>query len=150
MDGEKRFRVYNKCKYDIGVTLMSGQQPNIRSGSFIMISVNDILYIEGNAKRKPFSAKMLVAVTDDNKEISLEALGGYVDEYSTPHLSDEEIIAELKKSAKSIETWLDKIDSPEELHAIFDVSKNLDLPASKLKILQKKMPNKDLLDNEEE
>ena len=89
-------------------------------------------------------------MTDDNKEISLEALGGYPDEYTTPHLSDQEIVAELRKSAKSIEAWLKDIDSPEELHAIFDVSKTMDLTASKLKVLQAKMPNKDLLDKEDE
>lgn len=150
MDGEKKYRVYNKCKYDIGVTLMTGQQPNIRAGSFIMLSVNDILFIEGNAKRKPFSAKMLVAVDQEtNKETELEDLGGYVDEYTTPHFSDEEIMAELRKSAKSIEAWLGSIDSPEELHAVFVVSKTMDLPQSKLKILSKFMPTKDFLEEEE-
>jgi len=150
MDGDKKFRVYNRCKYDIGVTLMSGQQPNIKAGSFIMLSVNDILFIEGNAQRKPFSAKMLVAVDDNNKDVDLEDLGGYKDEYTTPHLNDEEIIAELKKPIKAVEAWLKKIDSPEELHAIFVVAKSMDLPASKLKILQAKMPQKDMLEEDEE
>ena len=150
MDGDKKFRVYNRCKYDIGVNLLSGQQANIAAGNFIILTINDILYIEGLSKRKVFSAKMLVPVDENNNDVALENLGGYPDAYATPHLSDEEIVDKLNKSVKTISTWLDSIEQPEELHAIFKVAKELDLPASKLKILQAKMPNKDLLEAEEE
>lgn len=150
MDGEKRFRVYNRCKYDIGVTLTSGQQPNIKAGSFLPLTVNDILYIESLcSKRKFFSANMLVAVSDDGKDLSLEDLGGYSDEDSLPHMNDEEIISALKKPLKSFESWLNKIDDPEELHAVYVVAKGMDLPASKLKTLKAKAPNKDWLGEDE-
>jgi len=144
-----KYRVYNRCKYDIGVNLLSGQQANIAAGNFIMLSVNDILYIEGLSKRKVFSAKMLVPVDENNNDVALEDIGGYPDAYATPHLSDEEIIDKLGKSAKAIGAWLDTIEEPEELHAIYKVAKELDLPASKLKILQAKMPNKDMLEEDE-
>ena len=147
MDGDKKFRVFNRCKYDIGVNLMSGQQPNIKAGSFIMLSVNDILYIESTSKRKIFSAKMLVAVDENNNDVSLDELGGYPDEYTTPHLNDEEIVDRLSKSAKSISAWLQEVEEPEELHAIFEVAKTMDLPASKLKVIQAKMPTKDVLED---
>ena len=150
MDGDKKFRVFNRCKYDIGVNLMSGQQPNIKAGSFIMLSINDILYIESTSKRKIFSAKMLVAVDENGKDVELEELGGYPDPYSTPQLNDEEIVDKLGKSAKVIAAWLKDIDEPEELHAIFEVAKTLDLPASKLKVIQAKMPSKDVLEDIDE
>lgn len=150
MDGDKKFRVFNRCKYDIGVNLMSGQQPNIKAGSFIMLSVNDILYIESTSKRKIFSAKMLVAVDDNGKDIELEELGGYPDPYSPPHLNDEEIVDRLNKSAKAIAAWLNDIEEPEELHAVFEVAKTMDLPASKLKVIQAKMPSKDVLEDNDE
>lgn len=149
MDGDKKLRVYNRCKYDIGVNLMSGQQANIIAGSFIKISVDDILYIESTSKRKVFSAKMLVAVDENDKDVSLDELGGFNDAYATPHLSDEEIIEKLNKSAKSISAWLQEIEEPEELHAIFEVAKSLDLQASKLKVIQQKMPTKDVLESDE-
>lgn len=150
MDGEKRFRVYNRCKYDIGVTLTSGQQPNIKAGSFLPLTVNDILYIESICqKRKFFSSKMLVPVSDDGKDLSLEDLGGYADEDSLPHMSDEEIISMLKKAPKVVETWLDGIDDPEEMHAIYMVAQSMDLPKSKLAILKAKAPNKDWLGENE-
>lgn len=149
MDGEKRFRVYNRCKYDIGITLTSGQQPSIKAGSFLPLTVNDILYIESICqKRKFFSSKMLVPVSDDGKDITLEDLGGYTDDYSMPHLNDDEIVSALKKAPKAMEAWLDSIDDPEEMHAIYMVAKKLDLPKSKLTILKAKAPNKDWLDED--
>lgn len=146
MDGNKIFRVENRCNYDIGVTLTSGQRPNIRKGSFLPLSVNDILYIESIAKRRrPFSSGELVAVSDDGKEMTLEELGGYKDTYTMKHFSEEEITANLKKSAKQIETWLAAIEDPVELHAIREVGEKMDLPSSKLRVLQEKLPDIDLL-----
>lgn len=146
MDGNKVFRVENHCIYDIGVMLTSGQKPVIRHGSFLPLSVNDILYIESIAKnRRPFSSGELVVVTDDNKELTLAQLGGYEDPYTEKHFNKTEITASLKKSAKQIEAWLKNIEDPVELHAICEVAREMDLPASKMRILQDKVPNQDLL-----
>lgn len=149
MDGMKMFRVYNKCSFDIGITLTSGQQPIIRKGSFLPMSVNDILYLESIASgdRKPFSSRMLVAVSDDGKDLTLEDLGGYTDTYSERHFDKEEISANLKKPAKQLEKWLEGITDPVEIHGILEVAQDLDLPNSKMKILHDKAPNADLFDN---
>ena len=146
MDGMKMFRVYNRCNYDIGVTLSSGQQPVIRHDSFLPMTVNDILYFESISRKKPFSSKRLVAVSDDGKELTLEALGGYTDTYAEMHYDTEAISANLKKSAKQIEKWLEDINDPIEIHGIIKVAKELDLPQSKMKILRDKAPNTDLFD----
>ena len=146
MDGSKVFRVYNRCGYDIGVTLTSGVQPIIRAGSFLPMSVNDILYLEtiARGKKKPFSSKELVVVSDDGKDLTLEDLGGYTDTYSEKHFSKEEISANLKKSAKQIEAWLEKIEDVIELNSILDVAKSLDLPTSKMKVIMAKLPEADV------
>jgi len=146
MDGMKMFRVYNRCGYDIGVTLTSGIQPVIRAGSFLPMTVNDILYLESIArgKKKPFSSKELVAVSDDGKDLTLEELGGYTDTYSEKHFSKEEISANLKKSAKQIEAWLEKIEDVIELNSILDVAKSMDLPTSKMKVIMGKLPEADV------
>jgi len=149
MDGTKRFRVFNRCGYDIGITLMNGQQPVIRSGSFLTISVDDILYLESIArgKKKPFSSRELVAVTDDGKDLTLEDLGGYTDTYSEKHFGEEEISANLKKSAKQIESWLADIEDPIELHAILDKAKEMDLSTSKMKLILAKLPEANVFDD---
>lgn len=149
MDGMKVFRVYNRCGYDIGITLTSGQQPIIRAGSFLPMSVNDILYLESIARgrKKPFSSKELVPVSDDGKDLTLEDLGGYTDTYSEKHFSEEEISANLKKSAKQIEAWLDGIEDLIELHTIRDVAEAMDLPNSKMKLVKAKLPEGNVFDD---
>ena len=146
MNGEQRFRVWNKCKHDIGVTLVNGQQLNIKAGSFQVLTVNDILFIESICNStKFFSAKMLVPMDDTGKDIALDALGVYADESSPVHMDDQEISAMLKKSAKQIESWLNNIDDMAELHAIFEVAKEMDLTSAKLRVLNTKMPYQDWL-----
>lgn len=148
--GETRVRVVNKCNCDIGITLASGQQAAVRQGSFLKIPVDDILFIESTAREvKPFSSKWLVPMTDDGRELTLEELGGYTDPNAQKHLDLSEITSFLKKPAKAVETWLSNIDDPIELHAIAEAAETMDLPASKLKILQAKIPNIDFLSKNE-
>lgn len=155
MEGNALLRVYNDCKHDIGVNLMSGISVNIPAGKFVAMTVNDVLYVEGICnKRKLFSSHMLRATTNDAKqtELRLEDLGGYTDSYSEEeqrHFSDVEIEANLKKPFKAFEAWVKKIENPAEIDAVIAVAKKVDLPASKLKVLQARVPNKDLLDDEE-
>lgn len=147
MNAEQRFRVYNKCKHDIGVNTINGLSLNIKAGSFQLLTVNDILYIESICRtNKFFSARMLVIVDDTGKEINLEDIGLAKDESVQEHLSDDEIFAMLKKSNKQIEAWINNIEDPAELHSIFMVAKNADISSSKLKILHDKMPDKDWLE----
>jgi len=148
MDGTARFRVFNRCGYDIGITLMSGQQPIIRAGSFLTISVDDILYLESIArgKKKPFSSRELVAVDSNGNDLTLEDLGGYTDTYSEKHFGEEEISANLKKSAKQIEAWLDGIEDMIELNAILEIATKMDLPNSKMKLIKSKLPDADPFD----
>lgn len=144
---ETLYRVYNRCKYDIGVVTQQNIGINIKAGGFQMLSANDIAYIEANcANVKFFSQKMLVPVDDDGNEVDLRKVHVPVDMDVVKHRSDDEIIAALKGSAKKMEEWLSSIEDPAELHAIYKVAGELDLPASKLKILNSKMPNKDWLD----
>jgi len=143
----KMFRVYNRCNYDIGVTLTSGQQPIIRKGSFLPLSVNDILYLESIARgRRPFSSGELAVVSDDGKDLKLEDLGGYTDTYSAKHYSKDEIMTNLKKTAKQVEAWLENIDDPVELYAIAEIAHEMDLPNSKMKLITAKVPETDLFD----
>lgn len=154
MDGNQRYKVVNKCKYDIGVNLMSGQSVNIPAGGFIKITVDDILYIESIChKRKFFSAGMLIPMTDDGKELTLEQIGGYTDTYTQEnqkHLSDEEIMVQLKKPNKALEAWAKKIEDRSELDTVIAVAKKADIPMSKLKILQALAPDRDILDSDDE
>lgn len=146
-NGDERLRVYNRCQFDIGVKLLNGIGVSIKPGSFQVLSVNEILYIESIcARRKLFASKLLVPVDAEGKDIAFEDLGLYPDEESSPHLNDAEIESLLKQSVKKVEAWLEKVDDPVELHAVYKVAKNMDLPSSKLKLLSTKMPEKEWLE----
>jgi hypothetical protein len=151
MDNSTTFRVYNNTNYDIGITLSTNQQRAIRAGTFLPnISVEDILFIENNARCKPFSSKLLLVKDTNDKELSLEDIGGYTDPYAEKHFSPDEIAAQLEKSAKSIAAWLKDIEDPIELDAIRDMADKMDLPGSKLKVIQAKIPNRNMLESDEE
>lgn len=141
-----RYRVYNRTKHDIGVSTVAGISLNIAAGNFQMLTVNDMIFIENACRHiKYFAARELVPVDDSNKDVPLEEIGLYADP-SSEHISDEDIVSALKQSVKKIEAWIDGITDEVELHSIYMVAKDMDLPVSKMKILKAKMPNKDWLD----
>lgn len=147
LEGTARVKVFNKCKYNIGVNLLNNIQILIRPNSFQIMSIDDVLYIESTfPDKKFFSGRKLVAVDNTNKEVDLSEYG-----FSLPadeqHKQDDEIIAMLKNGPKKIEAWLANITDESELHNIYLVAKDQDLPASKLKVLAAKIQDKDWLDS---
>ncbi len=150
MDNTTTLRIYNNTNYDIGVTLSSTQQRVIRAGSFLpYVAIEDILFIEDNSRCKPFSSKIFSIKDSNNKEYSLEDLGGATDPYVEKMFSPDEIMANLNKSAKHIASWIADINDPVQLDAIAAMAGQMDLQGSKLKVIQAKIPNQNLLDTEE-
>lgn len=144
---EPKFRTYNRCNYDIGIRLENGREVNIKPGSFALLTLADIEYVDSICQTKKFiGSKMLVPVDVSGNEIDIENLCGIVVDEANEVLDEESITAMLKKSAKQIQSWIEGIDDPVELHSIYKVAAAMDLPASKLKVLNSKMPNKDWLD----
>lgn len=144
-----RYRVKNMCRYDIGVRLTNGLSVMIAAGSFQMLTADDIAYIESICTvNKFFSQRMLVPYDSNGNEVPLDKLGMYVAEETVQHLDDADIVAMLKQSPKKIEAWLADIDDPAELGAISAVAKTMDLTASKLKVINAKMPYNDILEDE--
>lgn len=142
-----RYRVKNMCRYDIGVTLPNGVSVLIPAGGFQLLTADDIAYIEGICMvDKFFSKRMLVPFNSKNEEVKLEDVGMIPMEDEAKHLTDEEITAMLKGTAKKLEAALNNIDNPAELHAIAEMAIKLDLPASKMKLIEAKVPNMDLLE----
>ena len=84
--------------------------------------------------------------TDDRgNDLDLNALGVATYADAPVHMNDNEISAMLKKPVKQVEAWLENIEDPAELHAIYLEAKKMDLSAAKLKLLSAKMPSKDFL-----
>lgn len=144
-----RYRVKNMCRYDIGVKLTNGLSIMIAAGSFQMMTADDIAYVESICTVNKFFAKrMLIPYDNQGNEVPLDKLGMYVSEDEPQHLDDDTIAAMLKQNPKKIEAWLAEINDPAELDAISTVAKAMDLTASRLKIINAKMPHNDILDAE--
>lgn len=142
-------KVFNDRHYDYGVRTLQGVEKNIKPGSFVMLSEDDVMYIESQCApdKKPFATGRLRVVMP-NKEKTLEDIG-IAKEEKREYLSKHEIGNLLKGRVNVLKGWLDEIKEPEYLHEIFLVAKELDLPKTKIRMLKEKMPNKNFIDEDE-
>ena len=66
----------------------------------------------------------------------------------TPVLNADEIRKKLSLRPAQMKTWLDGIQEDYLLDAICDVATDMDLPASKLQLLQDRLPEREFLKTE--
>lgn len=145
MSSNELYRVYNTCKYDIGVRLQDGRQYNIRPGTFILLDKNDIAMIENECRQDKYFAKgMLVAKTEQGEPINILNEFRIIEEEG--HNDEETIKAKLAQPLKKLEAWLNTVTDEAELFAIWDTAKTMDLPSSKLKLLNSKIPDRNWLE----
>ena len=147
MEEVTTYRVYNKCKFHIGVKDANNQPISIAPGDFAIMSARDIAHTENLCTHdKFFAKKMLVPYDEKGNEVAISLIGsGTMKEDNQPHLSREEVEAVLKGSAKKLEAYLNSLDDPAEIYQIIEIAKEMDLNASKLKLLAAKSPDADLL-----
>lgn len=142
----EKFKVYNKTKGDYGAKLVSGIEINIKPGSFALMTEDDVAYIESvtNYKKRPFATGRLVI--EDNKAVEVSMATGIEPDEENHFESDEEIDKKLKGNMKAMEKWLKGIEDKPMLYNIAERAKVLDLPASKMKLIDAKVPNAGLMD----
>jgi len=141
------YRVYNKCKYMIGIKDAQNQSVTISPGDFAILNARDIVHAENLCTEdKYFAKKMLVPYDEDDNEVSIAHIGkGRLKEDSHPHITDEEIETILKGNIKKMEQFLKDVNDPAEVFHIVEMAKSMDLTAGKLKVLAAKCPSADLL-----
>lgn len=143
-------RVYNTCKYDIGIITAGNQPMNIPgNGGMAILQIQDILLIEANHSRAAFfSSGKLVICDENNQPLKLEDLGGYtITNGTNPHFTDDEIREHLKQSVKKIKEWASEIEDKAEQESIFIIAKEMDLPSSKIEALAEIIPDKEWVKN---
>ena len=149
-NGTDILRVYNTCKYDIGMPTIDGRGLLVKAGGFNMASVNDILHAHTvSTKHKFFLTKKLIIKDMRGNDVPLEKVGIF--EAAAPeevHNTDNDITAMLKQNAKKIEEWIKNIEDPAELYHIYVVAKEADLSASKLSVLNKYIKDKEWFEEE--
>ena len=136
----EKTRVYNQRKYDVGMILQNGAERVVHPGSFILLSRDEIEYL----------ASIAPALFDGEKQLRLEdralaAQLGFVDDAQAETLDADVIRKKLNQRAPQLRAWLDGVTEPYLLDAICGVAAEMDLPASKLQLLQERMPGREFL-----
>lgn len=142
MASEKNVRLYNPQKFDVGVKLLDNERGmNVRAGSFIQISENDVAYINSISTL----LRRGILRVEKEKEILLKEVG--IDAETDPcFITDDEIRKKLGMSAKKIEEWISTVDEPFILDRVYDAAVDMNLTMSKIKVLQAAMPNKSFIE----
>ena len=136
----EKIRVYNPRKFAIGVILQNGAERSIQPGSFAMLSKDDIEYI-ASVSPALFDGEKLLQMEDRNLAVDL----GFIESAEKPVLDEEEIRKNLGQRVNQVKAWLDGVNEAYLLDAICDVAAQMDLPASKLQLLQERMPEREFL-----
>lgn len=79
----------------------------------------------------------------DDQAVSVEL--GFIDTPDNKPLDEAEIRKHLGQAPAKLRQWLDSLSEPYLLDAVYEVALTMDLPTSKLKVLQEKMPEKEFL-----
>lgn len=133
-----KVRVRNVSTYDIGIRAINGIEHNIKAGLFIPMNRDDVEYNMALAP-KLFEAPPQLIVED-------EELNNIMGVDVASEICDKAVAEKyLKGAANKLKAWLTENNKPNVLEVVFKTAKEMDLPASKIKILQEFMPNRDFM-----
>ena len=132
--------VYNRNAFDVGIRKPDGTSMNIRHGSFVILTENEINWLMSECDL--FTRGLLQL--DEPYQYIISRMG--IDPKENVFaMTDDEIKTRLNASAKKVEEWLKTINDPIALDKICKVADGMDLNKSKLQIIQNKMPERDVL-----
>ena len=140
-----RYKVYNARAYNIGLLLQNGTERVVQSGSYTLLSRDDIEYVASIAPRLFIGERQLRL---DDRKLAVEL--GFVKSEDTPVFGESEIRKQLAQRPQSIKAWLESIQEPFLLDEVFRVAQQMDLPATKLQIVQEIFPDRPLVSAEPE
>lgn len=135
----EKIKVYNQAKYDVGVRTINGIEYNIRPRSFIPLSEVDIEKLA--AETRLFSSGVL-RVEEKHREMEKDI--GVDAKDNVNFMTDEELHKILDKKGapgtRELKKLLEEATTPMMKQRIYDLAKEMDLSASKMKIIQEAIP----------
>ena len=135
-----KIKVYNARKYAVGLVLQNGAERVILPGSFALLTRDDIEYAGAIAPQLFVGEKQLYL---EDRELAAQL--GFIDDPATPTMDAEAIKKKLGLRPAQVKAWLDTVQEGYLLDAICDVAATMDLPASKLQLLQDRLPEREFL-----
>ena len=116
----------------------------VHANSYTLLARDEIEFLASNAPDL-FENERQLRLEDR----ALAAQMGFIESETAPVLDADEIRKRLAMRPNQIKAWLDGIAEPYLLDAVYDVAMTMDLPASKLQLLQERMPEKEFIQTEE-
>ena len=146
---DRNLRLTNTQKFDIGVkTPDKPMGVNIRSGSFLPVSEDDVNYIASISNVIQRGLLIVENIAGAEKDVAKEVVTSLgIDEKDNPNFAtDDEIRKCLSMSQKKMSDWLDSIEEPVLLDRIYTIAMGMEnLNINKLKLLKNKMPNREFI-----
>lgn len=133
----------NRRKFAVGLILQNGSERSVMPGSFVMLSRDEIEYLASIAPTLFEGEKMLQL---EDRAVAAEM--GFIESAEQPVMDEDEIRKRLSQRVPQLKVWLATVQEGYLLDAICDVADKMDLPASKLQLLQERMPERNFLGNE--
>lgn len=135
---QKKYRVVNRNRFDVGVTLYDGRAINIKAGSFAMLTQDEIDYV--GSVSELFSRGFLRVDSPEAEAEVLERVGVTV-EGNDAFLDDADLRKKLNLSTAKLENWLKGVTDERVLHRLCELAKENDLAASKMRVLEEAVPS---------
>lgn len=141
----EKVKVYNDRNHNVGLTLQNGTERVVQAKSYTLLTREDIDYLASIAPDL-FIDECKLRLEDRKLAIDM----GFIQDENAPMFDSAEIKKQLSGSAGKLRQWLHTIEKPFLLDEVFEVVKTMDLPASKLQILQEKFPDRALIEIDSE
>ena len=114
----------------------------VAPGSYTMLTKDEIEHVASIAPTLFRNEKQLRV---EERKLAVEM--GFVTEENMPVFDTAEITKHLSSSVTKLKAWLDTITEPYLLDEVLSTAKTMDLPASKLQVLQDKFPGQTLIES---
>lgn len=138
----ERVRVRNVTTFNVGLKAQNGIEYNIKAGTFQTMNREDVEYNMAIAP-KLFSSPARLVVED---EMLNELMG--IDPAANEVIDVAVAEKYLKGNAAKLRAWLEENKEPHVLEIVWETAQKMDLPASKVKVLQDFVPSRNMLEEE--
>lgn len=141
----ERYRVYNDRQYNIGLLLPNGTERVVSPGAYTLMTKEEIEHMTGIAPGL-FAGEKQLRLEDRKLAVEL----GFVLSEDVAVFDAAFIRKQLGFGAAKVKAWLETVTEPYLLEEVLAVVRTMDLPASKLQVIQERVPGQALIQTADE
>jgi len=138
----EKYKVFNDRSYNIGMVLANGVERVVKPGSYTLLSKDEIEHVASIAPKLFLGERQL---RFEDRKLAVDM--GFIADENAPLFDTAEIRKHLSGSIAKMKAWLETVTEPFLLDEVLTVARTMDLPASKLQVLQDKFPGQTLIES---